>query len=255
MLRPSRSKPVALLNLRHNVPERFQAFTEGLERIGFRCHIGIERAFTPGPQDIFVSWNRIHEADAIARRFQAIGGAVLITENASWGNDFAGRRWYTLARDYHNLAGKYPIGGPERFDALGVELAPYRQPSDQYHETVLLPSRGIGPPAIRMPLDWERRARKQTGGRIRKHPGTLPAISLEEDLRSAIEVITWGSGAAIKASALGVRVFHALKGWIGAHDNTEHDRLAMFRDLAWAQWTLEEIASGEPFVRLLEWRQ
>jgi hypothetical protein len=42
--------------------------------------------------------------------------------------------------------------------------------------------------------------------------------------------------------------------WIAACDNTEAGRLAMFRALAHAQHTHEEIASGEPFARLLSWQ-
>ena len=65
------------------------------------------------------------------------------------------------------------------------------------------------------------------------------------------KVVTWGSGAAIKALQMGIRVHSDMPHWIGEQDNTTEGRLAMFRRLAWAQWTLEEIASGLPFERLL----
>jgi hypothetical protein len=73
--------------------------------------------------------------------------------------------------------------------------------------------------------------------------------------------VTWGSGAAIKAIAAGIPVFHELECWIGAEAATfgindlEHpflgDRHLMFHRISWAQWTAEELASGEPFRWLL----
>lgn len=190
-----------------------------------------------------VSWNRIREAGPAADTFEAAGRPVLITENASWGNDFAGGEWLTLVRGYHNLAGMFPVGGPERWDDLGIQLTSWRTTG----ETVILPQRGIGPRATAMPHGWA----NGKPGRLRAHPGRLAGIPLEQDLAQAGKVITWGSGAAIKALMWGIPVESHMPHWIGWQDNTEADRLTMFRSLAWAQWRIEEIATGEPFVRLL----
>lgn len=86
-------------------------------------------------------------------------------------------------------------------------------------------------------------------------------MPLGADLKDCWAVVTWSSGAAIKAIAAGVPAFHALPNWIGAPaakpfgSDLENpflgDRLPMFQRLAWAQWGLDEIASGEPFKRLL----
>jgi hypothetical protein len=179
-------------------------------------------------------------ADACERR----GGLVLVAENASWGNDFAGRRWYTLARGRHNTAGRFPVGGAERWDSLGVELAPWREGKG---ETVILPQRGIGPKGVAMPDGWQ----QQFKGRVRTHPGTNPCVPLEDDLAKAVRVITWGSGAAIKALLRGIRVESHMPSWIGEQDNTDAGRLDMFRRLAWAQWEVSEITNGTPFERLL----
>jgi hypothetical protein len=231
----------AFLNLRQTVPERRAIFTEGLRRIGYEVVEGLTR--DPREGDILVSWNRIHEADQVAAEFERRGCAVLVTENATWGNYFAGERWYTLARSYHNLSGTFPIGGNERWDSLGVELAPWRETG----ETVILPSRGIGPVRHRMPRDW---ASRQVG-RVRPHPGTGPAKRLSEDLAECGRVVTWGSGAAVQALMMGIPVESHMPNWIGEQSNTDESRLAMFRRLAWAQSTLDEIRSGEAFARLL----
>lgn len=219
----------ALLNLRYTLPERRAAFEKGLKRIG--------------DPEVFCTWNRIGAADQVAKQYEERGVPVIVAENAAWGNDFAGGRWYSLARGMHNTAGRFPIGGAERFDRLGVDLVPWRAGG----ERVVLPQRGIGPVGVAMPRDWPAQQR----GRVRRHPGTNACIPLEQDLAAAGEVVTWGSGAAIKALMWGIRVESHMPNWIGAQANTDEDRLRMFRELAWAQFTLEEIESGEPFRRLL----
>lgn len=233
--------PRAWLNLRFTVPERRAVFTEGLERIGFEVRHELTRS--PDAGDVFVTWNRIHEGDEVARIFTDRGLPVIVAENATWGNSFAGRGWYTLARNYHNVAGMFPDGGPERWDALGVELEPFRTGG----ETVVLPSRGIGPGCYRMPPDWPQRQQ----GRVRWHPGRIERKPLREDLAGCGRVVTWGSGAAVKALIWGIPIEPHQPRWLAAQDNTEEGRLAMFRRLAWAQFQMHEISSGFAFDRLL----
>lgn len=219
----------ALLNLRYTVPERRAAFEKGLKRIG--------------DPEVFVTWNRINGADQVAKQYEARGLPVIVAENAAWGNEFAGRQWYSLARGMHNTAGRFPVGPDNRWDSLEIELIPWRDTG----ETVVLPQRGIGPVGVAMPRDWPARQ----SGRIRQHPGTRACKPLEEDLAKAGQVLTWGSGAAIKALMWGIRVESHMPNWVGEQDNNDDGRLAMFRRLAWAQWTLQEIESGEPFERLI----
>jgi hypothetical protein len=96
---------------------------------------------------------------------------------------------------------------------------------------------------------------------IRRHPGPDKTEPYDA-LRGAWAAVTWGSGAGIKALSVGVPVFHEFPSWIGAPaarlgiEDIEKpwlgDRLPMFQRLAWAQWTLAEIASGEAFRCLLQ---
>lgn len=232
----------AWLNLRGSVPEREQAFRAGLEAIGYRVELGL--TWEPRADDVMVCWNRIGDTHRAAEGFEARGLKVLIAENAAFGNDLRGGRWYSLARNYHNTAGRFPVGDGGRWDALGIELAPWRTEG----ETVILPQRGIGPPGVAMPRGWE----LGKAGRIRPHPGRFDAISIEKDLAAAGKVITWGSGAAIKALMLGIPVESHMPNWIGEQDNTDAGRLEMFRRLAWAQWRLEEFATGAPFKAMLQ---
>jgi hypothetical protein len=235
----------AWINLRYTVPERLKAFVSGIERHGYRAEIGFPDRI--GPKDIFLTWNRINMGNVVAQQFQDRGQIVLVAENAAWGNDFLGRRWYSIARNYHNTAGCVTYGSSERWERLDVELAPFRLAG----ETVILPQRGIGSAPTRMPSGWVQNAVRIYGARVRLHPGKSHAIPLEKDLCKAGRVITWGSGAAIKALLWGIQVVSEMPNWIGKQDNTPEGRLEMFRRLAWAQWELHEIESGEAFACLL----
>jgi hypothetical protein len=228
--------------LRHADSDRARAFTKGLQRVGYEVVHGITAS--PADTDLMCSWNRIGRADHAANIFESRGLPVLIAENAAWGNLYCGKSWLTLARGFHNTAGQFPIGSPERWDALGVDLAPWRTEG----ETVILPQRGIGPAQVAMPRGWPYGIK----GRIRQHPGQRQAKDLKEDLANAGKVITWGSGAAVKALMWGIPVESHMPGWIAAQDNTDAGRIEMFRRLAWAQRTLEEIESGEAFTWLLK---
>jgi hypothetical protein len=39
--------------------------------------------------------------------------------------------------------------------------------------------------------------------------------------------------------------------WVAEQDNTPEGRIEMFRRLAWAQWEIREIESGEAFAHAL----
>lgn len=201
----------------------------------------------PAPGDILVTWNRVHAGNAAACAFELAGLPVLVTENAAWGNDFVGDQWLCLGRNWHNMAGQFPVGDDDRWDSLNIQLQPWRTGG----ETVLLPQRGIGTPPVAMPHDWTHRALQDYPGRIRKHPGTLPCVPLHKDLANCGHAVTWGSGAAIKALMWGIPVTSYMPNWIGEQDNTDEGRLAMFRQLAWGQWRLSEFESGEAFARML----
>ena len=237
----------AFLNMRYSPPERVEKFKKGLMAVGYECKEGLTS--NPRKNDLFVTWNRIGHADQIANTFQARGCQVIVAENGSWGKSFAEKSWLTLALRYHNSQGCFPIGGNERFDQLNVNLQPFRTQG----ETVILAQRGIGSQPTAMPRSWPDDARKRYKCRIRKHPGknAKNVISLEDDLKDCGLVVTWGSGAAIAALTMGIPVVSEMKNWIGEQDNTVEGRLKMFRQMAWAQWTLDEIEKGDPFKWLL----
>lgn len=245
----------ALLSLPDGPKFSREAFVAGVKRIGFEPVLNLE---APRSGDVLLTWNRHGANNARAQAFEAVGAPVVVVENGYFGRQWMGRRWFAMARDHHAGAGRWFEAGPERWDALGVELAPWR---DGGSEVVILGQRGIGEPGVASPHGWAERVQVQIGGRIRRHPGEGLAVSLADDLKDASCVVTWHSGAALHALLMGAPVFYGFPHWIGAgaarpleqfqQGPLHGDRLAVMRRLAWAMATEEEVASGEAIERLL----
>ncbi len=259
----------ATILFREGLHYRIDAFAAGLKALGYETATKVTRNAAPG--DVLVIWNRMGEGHSRAREYEAVGAKVLVVENGYLGKDFRGEQWFAMSLGHHNGAGKWPgtgvggagrpVGGPERWDSWGVDLAPWRKPGG---ECVVLAQRGIGEPGLRSPGDWTPMALAATRGRIRRHPGVDGVgISLETDLVKASMVATWSSGAALKALVMGIPVFYGMPRWIGAPAarplatfregplRDDETRLAMFRRLAWAMASMSEIESGEAFKRIL----
>lgn len=242
---------------------RREAFDAGLRRLGFQVISGPPT--DPRPGDLVLVWNRMAAGQRAAVLAERAGATVLVAENGYLGADREGRQLYALAEGHHNGRGRWPDGGPERWEALGLPLQPWR--ADGRHILVLA-QRGIGEPGIAAPRDWARKtvnALARLTRRpvvVREHPGRLSAPRpLAEQLEGCWCALTWSSGAGLKALLAGVPVIHALPGWIGAAASGSDlaaieapampDRMPMLRRLAWAQWTVEELASGEAVDCLL----
>jgi hypothetical protein len=231
----------------------------------------------PTPDDVLVIWNRYGIGEDMARRFEAVGAVVVIAENGIIGaseNAYAkqydpnGDQIYSLALNFHNGGGRWWIGEPDRWRQQGVEVRPWREDGEHI---LVLPQRGFGHSAVAPPANWVQstveRLRKLTIRpiKVRAHPGNEPAgIPLEADLKGAWCCVTWGSGAGIKALCSGIPVYSEWGKWIGFPAAlpfgvigradvapTDDARQVMLDRLAWYQWTVPEIASGEPFRLLL----
>jgi len=243
----------AVINLKDSLHYRRDAFEKGLIANGYKI---VKDIVNPAKEDLIVVWNRFGYSDTLAKQFETNGAKVLVAENGYMGKEFQGYKWFAVSRTHHNGAGKWPSSNGQRWLKYGFEIKPYR---DCGSEFVALPQRGIGPQGVAMPRDWDLRLPVKC--RVRRHPGVHDCIPLMEDLKNAKAVITWASGAAIKAMAEGIPVFYELENWI-AKDGATHikkadfanpqkpDREKAFENIFDAMWTLDEIESGEAISKL-----
>lgn len=243
---------------------RHDAFHAGLKAAGFHVEPRLPSG-PPGPGDILVIWNRYSCDEQTADKWEAQGGTVLVAENGYLGRDGQGQQYYAIAIHGHNGSGRWHVGGPERWERLGVELKPWRASGDHI---LVCPNRSFGPKGFAMPQGWDKQVveqlRKHTKRpiRLRPHPqNSAPARPLAEDLAGAWACVIWASSAGVHALVAGIPVIVTAPYWVlwpAAGKRIEHvenpplfDRRKPFEALAWAQWSLEEIASGAVFRYLL----
>lgn len=258
--------PTATCLIREQPYYRRDLFNEVLERLGYRVERLPPRRIRS--HDILITWNRYGLNHDMAVQFERAGAAVIVVENGFLPMRDT-KKSFALALYHHNGAGVWSGGEHKRGHLLDVELRPWF--TGDSGDILLLPQRGIGPPGVAMPRGWladvQRRlhAARHRRIRVRLHPGTdkhdrIPPV--EHDLNGVRCVVTWGSGAALKAIIAGIPVFYELDRWIGgpcAQFGIEQleapvhgDREALLERVAWAQWTLEEMATAEPIDRLIE---
>lgn len=253
----------ACLLIRDLPPYRRSAFVAGLEACGY----SVDDKEDTSPDNILVLWNRYGRFDTVAKRYEDKGLPVLIAENGYLGRDWQNKHWYALAKTGHNGVGKWLYGGADRWDGMNVEFAPWRETGK---EIVVLATRHIGIHGIAEPYGWlqktverlHRHSKLQV--RVRNHPGENKCVPLDIDLANAKAVVSWGSGGALKAMLWGIPAVYGFNSWIGREAATpleaflggalrfQADRLNMFRRLAWAMWTTDELATGRPFKCLLQ---
>lgn len=257
--------PRAYCLIRKDPHYRRDAFLAGLARAGYTVSTNFPERGAPG--DALVIWNRYGVYESAAERFEREGGAVLVAENGYIGKDENGHQLYALAKRGHNGSGKWPNGGPQRFERLDIALKPWRHGGDHI---LICGQRGIGSRSMASPMEWHnsvaRRLREVTKRRIviRLHPEDqnlrgAKQPPLEEQWRSAWAVVVWSSCSGVKALIDGLPVIYDAPHWIcasaaGRVPSIENppmlDREAALQRMAWAQWTVAEIASGEPFSML-----
>lgn len=254
----------ACVLIRQQPHYRFESFKAGLEAAGYPL---VDDPKLVGAGDVLVMWNRYASYDDIGKRAKARGARVLIAENGYIGKDADGIQHYSLARDYHHGFGSWYVGVEDRWAALGIETKPWRQRGTH---VLVCAQRGIGPDGIASPPNWAQETAQRLSRmtkrpiRIREHPESRtlrqPVPALELDLEDCHALVTWTSTVGVKAIVAGVPVFYCAKHTIFESaskrlDNIEAPwigpRKEMLHRLAWAQWSVAEIASGLPFRYLL----
>ena len=257
------------------LPDRFPddrdgAIEEGLRRIGYRV---VKGAGPPRDErDVLLTWTVHHgHKESAARAFEAAGGRVVVCEEGHLKGRVRGEKLFTVVLHDHNGAGPWTVGGPERWAGFGIELRPWRI---RGLHVIVREQRSIGSAKMASPRDWhddaERRLRAVTCRPVllRYHPKSrrFPDMAanqrtLEAMLRNCHALVTWAASDGTMALISGVPVFAlAPHFFVQTACNRDlydiespgmPDRLPAFERLAWAQWSLKEIRSGETFEVLL----
>ena len=245
---------------------RRDAFAAGLKAAGHS--VSVAQPSTFDSDTLYVCWNRYGHFHDICTRVEQAGGKTIICENGYCGRDENQHQFYALARGGHNGSGEWYVGGPERFAALGVEVKPWRAAGDKI---VIRGQRGIGNPRTASPHEWHSKTanllRLTTNRTIEiiQHPGNKAVVdsSHEQYLAGAHALVIWSSSVGVKALVAGIPVFQCSPYWVCAGaaargiDDIESPlmddaaRMVALERMAWAQWRLSEIASGEAFRTLL----
>jgi hypothetical protein len=243
----------ALCLIRKEPYYRRAAFEQGLKRVGFTQ---ISAGSASGPEDWLIVWNRhIHEAQADA--WEANGGTVIVAENGYLQK--VDKTHYAISVHGHNGNGWFPVGGEDRFSKLGFPVKDWRPDNFAGYELVC-GQRGIGSRTMKSPPGWgETRTRRlsQVGFTVkfRPHPGNHPPrVPLVADLAEAKTCHIWSSASGVMSLVEGVPVHHSAPHWICENGNGETERLFALHRMSHAQWKHEEIATGEPFARVIEHR-
>ncbi|MEO6588953.1 MAG: hypothetical protein ABIP06_06465 [Pyrinomonadaceae bacterium] len=229
---------------------RKQAFEQGLKRVGFDV---VPSAAAEGPEDWLVIWNRQGQNETIADNWERTGGTVIVAENGYLQK--VDKTHYAISVHGHNGSGWFPVGDEDRFSALGFPLQPPKTNVDGHW--LICGQRGVGSREMRSPPGWGEALAskfKRAGLRykLRQHPGQLPPrVPLLDDLKGALAVAIWSSAAGVRALVEGYEVRHHAPHWICEGPERE----AALHRMSHNQWHHDEIATGEPFARIIEHRK
>lgn len=263
--------PRAFTLIRKQPHYRSEAFAAGLARAGYQV-IPTQPYYPLTSRDLLVIWNRYGEYHRIATEFERRGGLVIVAENGYIGHDADGIQYYALAAHGHNGSGVWPRGDGSRFEKLGIDVLPWR--SQEGGHLYIRGQRGIGSPDMASPPAWHRHvaAALEKAGRkviVDDHPGKPACDAGVTDrtrkcLAGAQACALWSSGVGVRALIDGVPVYYDAPHWIcqGAAEQgvlklrppkmDDPARLAALHAMAWAQWNVAEISSGEPFKLIVE---
>lgn len=258
----------AVLTIRKEPHYRRDAFERGLRHVGFTL---CELARPADSSDWLILWSRKRGTDEQrADAWEAAGGTVLVVENGYLAK--VDKTHYAISVHGHNGSGWFPVGDEDRFSKLGFELKPMRK-WEKGFEIVVRDQRGIGSTLMASPPQWGRRACARLRNtpvpvRLVPHPGDKNKAAIDEaSLRKAAALLTWSSAVGVRALTEGIPVFYDAPHWIcasGANRWNGVDLVGSFNPeavkaalhcMSHGQWHFDEIATGEPFARIIANRE
>jgi hypothetical protein len=260
----------AVVRIRLEPHYRRAAFESGLKRVGFVLTGEIQPR---GPEDWLVIWNRKRGGEEqAANAWEQRGGTVIVAENGYLAK--TEKTHYAISVHGHNGSGWFPVGDEDRFTPLGFEV---KLPRVGGYEIVVRAQRGIGSMMMASPPGWaEKTACKlrtltKMPVRVIQHPGNFkPRVPPTIDLSDTVLFVTWCSAMGVLALVEGIPCWYGAPRWVCSEAAnrfptglsllsdvarpTEHQRKAALHKMSHGQWRHEEIATGEPFARIIERR-
>lgn len=258
--------PTAYLHMRNETHYRHEAFLKGLRSLGFETQTR-EPVMPVGVDDVAIIWNKTSWSKQTIAMAREGGGALIVCENGYHGQDDEGRQNYAMALDGHNGSGRWWSGPINRFSALDIKFEPWRQLTGS-SKVLIAAQRGIGSPRMASPQRFEddtQRLLMRMGYTpvLRGHPGRNKVpTTLLEDLEGCRGLVVWSSNCATEALIAGYPVYYCAPHIVtqGAAVRLSHaaiktlahgERSRAFHNLAWGQWSIAEIESGEAIGTLL----
>lgn len=209
--------------------------------------------------DFLVNWSPWNGSrrQAIQKHFADHRKPVIVMENG-WLPLIHGKRYYQAALNGWNGTGQFVACGAGRWESWEVGLKPWKRATDR-PVVLVIGQRGHPSDDRTAALDWHLRLPilDVPPERVIRRPRetTRP---LFQDMEAATEAHVWTSNAAAECIIHGVPVIqHGPNLMVSALATRpgqalyRGERTREFRRLAWAQWSAEEIATGEPFRGLL----
>lgn len=244
---------VAVVNVRKEPVYRRQAIETGLKRLGYTLATGIDRPRSKA--DLLVLWNKKKGSEEqAANRWEQHGGTVIVMENGYLAQ--VEKTYYAISVHGHNGSGWFPNLGDDRYSKLGFPIKPMREiPTGEW---IVRSQRGIGSTLMASPPQWGEKmlAKLQAQGkraRLIQHPGNFaPKVPPIRDLAHAHRFMTWASAMGVLALVEGIDVLHSAPRWICENWTYPGGREAALQHMAHGQWHFSEIATGEPFKRILD---
>lgn len=255
------------------------AFVAGLARYGHHVAFrAIHHYDGPEPCDLAITIGWTPVAASIHKDQLSKGKPTLSISDGFIRKGTGPGAYYAITRNGFGAYGDKVNGcKQDRWDALGIELAEWRKPSKDGHILIAHQHTKTHQGGDRQ--DWFTRVvaflRKTTERKIivRGHPRdpkfTLPVgceastnNAIEDDLKNAHALITYDSNAVVEALVAGVPCFtfgRTMGDPLCLHDlnqleepplATQDERQQWANNLAYSQWTVEEMREGLPWLFL-----
>lgn len=231
-------------------PYPWREINAGLEA----CRFAVESLSSPDACDVLATWSPWKGSirHRLANHFGEANKKVIVIENGFL-SPINGQPYYQVALDGWNGTGTFPAGDGSRWASWGLEPTPWVERPER---ALVVGQRGHPDDDRTSKPGWHCIVGVNDPLAIRRDRDCRRPLS--DDLDQVDRCHVWTSNAASNAIMAGVPVVqhgpNLMVSELASRPGEplrRPDRLPVLERLAWGQWNLDELASGEPFARLL----